>query len=360
MAASEEQEKAGSDQYHASHMGAIFKEGFSFSGYERDLLALNRGDGTFVDISGVSGADSISDGRGALFADLDNDGDLDIFLTTAQREAHFLFRNNVGDRNRFLRVELQGTAAGRDAFGAVVRVQSGGLLQTKIKSGGSGYLSQHDPRLLFGLGDTPRVDRIEVIWPGGSVQTIEGVPAGSVIRVVQGTEGFTTIAERSLQLVDPMARDEMFLAGLGFVEGERFPDLELRTTDGASVSLRSLLRPGRKMLVNLWATWCVPCAEEIPELQRIADSLSKAGVDLVGVSVDLDTVDGVPGYVAAKGVTYPIYTTDEAALEALYPRGEAVVPVTVLLDDRGQVSEIYSGWSEKSAAALNRLVAVNR
>ena len=106
VAAAEEVEDAGNERYHDNHMGAIFGEGFSFSGYERDLLALNLGDGTFLDISGVSGVDSISDGRGSVFADFDNDGDADIFLTTVQGEAHYLFRNNVGSANGFLRVEL--------------------------------------------------------------------------------------------------------------------------------------------------------------------------------------------------------------------------------------------------------------
>jgi hypothetical protein len=109
VAASEQQEQAGSEQYHEDHMGAIFKKGFSFSGYERDLLALNLGGGEFLNISGVSGIDSISDGRGSVFADLDNDGDLDVLLTTAQGEAHYLYRNNVGSRSSYLRVTLEGT-----------------------------------------------------------------------------------------------------------------------------------------------------------------------------------------------------------------------------------------------------------
>ena len=136
VAASEEVERAGSEQYHEDHMGAIFKKGFSFSGYERDLVALNLGQGKFLNISGISGLDSISDGRGSVFADLDNDGDLDILLTTAQGEAHYLFRNNVGSRNRSIRVTLIGPPNGRDAFGAVVRVKSSAGVQTKLKAGG--------------------------------------------------------------------------------------------------------------------------------------------------------------------------------------------------------------------------------
>ena len=98
----------------------IFNKGFSFSGYERDALFLNREGKKFTDISGVSGIDSITDGRAAVFADFDNDGDEDVLLTTIQGPAHLLFRNNVGQDNHWLRIILEGgKETGRDAFGSV-------------------------------------------------------------------------------------------------------------------------------------------------------------------------------------------------------------------------------------------------
>ncbi len=356
VAASERVEPAGSERYHDSHMGAIFKEGFSFSGYERDLLALNRGDGTFLDISGVSGIDSLSDGRGAAFADFDNDGDLDVFLTAAQREAHHLFRNNVGSRNGFLRVSLEGTRAGRDAYGAVVRVKTSAGIQAKLKSGGSGFVSHHDGRLLFGLGADAAAQWVEVVWPGGTSERVEGVAANSSIRLVQGASGFAPVAENRFRLVDPLDPAAARLAGLGFRVGDVFPDLRLRALDGEPRLLGELLRPGRKCLVNLWATWCGPCAEEIPELQRLQADLRRSGVDLVGISVDLETASNVPDYVRARGVEYPIYTTDVSGMEGLFPRGEATVPATALLDHEGRVLQIFSGWSRQSEEALRRLV----
>jgi thiol-disulfide isomerase/thioredoxin len=355
VAASEKTEEAGSLEYHDNHMGAIFKAGFSFSGYERDLVSLNLGDGTFVNISGVTGADHISDGRGSVFADFDNDGDTDIFLTTAQREAHFLFRNNVGNDNAWVRVTLEGADSGRDAYGAVVRVKSSAGTQAKVKSGGHGFLSHGDGRLLFGLGEDASAEWIEIVWPGGARQRIDNVPARSSILVVEGAEGFTPVAERRFDLVDPLTPEQAILAGLGFGKGEVFPDLSLRSSAGESLAITDLIRPGRKTLVNLWATWCVPCAREMPELEKLAPELTRAGIDLVGVSVDLDTVGKVGDYVASRGITYPIYTTDEAAMEALYPRGEATVPLTVLLDDAGRVLHVYSGWSKRSEQAVHAL-----
>jgi peroxiredoxin len=357
VAASEQVEQAGSEQYHDDHMGAIFKKGFSFSGYERDLLSLNLGEGRFLDISGISGVDSISDGRGSVFADFDNDGDHDILLTTVQGEAHHLFRNNVGNQNGFLRIDLEGTRVAKDAFGAVVRVKTSTGVQTKIKSGGSGFLSHHDSRLLFGLGADRTAEWVEIVWPDRSVQRFENIRSGSAIRVVQESKDYTLVAEQRFRLVDPLGEEEVFLAGLGIEAGERFPDLTVRAGSGETKKLHEVLRPDRRTLLNIWATWCVPCAQEMPELQKLYPELDGAGIDLLGVSVDLDTVDNVPEYIRQRRITYPIYTTDEAALETLYPRGEATVPLTLLLDGEGTIVEIHSGWSKRSEQAIHALIS---
>ncbi len=162
---------------------ALLKQGRSFSGYERSRVWLNRRGGRFVDISGVSGADTIADGRAAIFWDFDDDGDTDIFLRAMHGPAHFLFRNEIGNRANWLRVALTGTKSGRDAFGAVVRVKTSAGILTKIKSGGAGFLSQHDPRLLFGLGQDKAVEWIEVTWPSGKKQRLKGAKAGTFVKV---------------------------------------------------------------------------------------------------------------------------------------------------------------------------------
>ena len=131
VAAEEKVEGEDSVEFHKTHMGEIFGDGFSFSGYERDLVKWNDRNGKFVDVSGISGADSISDGRGTVYADFDNDGDLDIFLTAMQHKTHYLFRNNIGQDNNYLRVELAGTESGTDAYGTIVEIRSAGGLQQR-------------------------------------------------------------------------------------------------------------------------------------------------------------------------------------------------------------------------------------
>ena len=356
MAATEEAESAGNAGYQGNHMSKLFQDGFSFSGFERDLLSLNLRGKRFLNISGVSGVDSISDGRGSAFADLDNDGDLDIFLVTMQRDAHFLFRNNVGERNGFIRVSLEGKRSGRDAFGTVVRVKTPAGVLTKIKSGGSGYLSQGDPRLLFGLGDAPRAEWLEVAWPGGAVQRWEDVPAGTSLVAREGASEYATVAERSFALPDPAGAEEVRMAKLTFRIGDRFPDLPLRGLDGETVSLAGLVEKGERTYLNLWATFCVPCRREMPALQKMLPRLREAGVQLVGVSLDGSTAGKVPDFLTEHGIVYPNFLAGTEAIPKIFSGDEVIIPMSFLLDAEGKVLEVLEGWSDGAEEEVLRAV----
>ena len=213
----------------------MFGEGFSFSGYERDPLYLNTGAKKFVDISGVSGIDSITDGRAGVFADFDNDGDLDVFSTVIQGQSHLLFRNNVGQENKYLRVILEGgPKSGRDAFGAVVRVLTSAGTLTKIKDGGSGFISQHDPRLVFGLGGDARAASVEVTWPHGGRESFGAHGAGKTLVLREGSGRAETVEVASARLPDPLTRAETFARGLKVAVGRPMPDFKV-TQDRKSV-----------------------------------------------------------------------------------------------------------------------------
>lgn len=333
----------------------ILEKGFSFSGYERDPLYLNLGGKKFKEISGVSGIDSITDGRAAVFADFDNDGDLDVFLRTIQGRAALLFRNNVGQDNNFLRVTLEGTKSGRDSFGAVVRVKTSAGTLTKIKAGGAGYLSQHDPRLLFGLGKDARAEWIEVTWPSGRIQRFENIPANCSLRLVEGRRELELIKEKRSRLPDPLNREELLLRTLKLRKGEQFPAIEVTTLDGRRALLSSLAPKGSKILLNVWATWCLPCAKEMPELERLQPQLKANNVRVVGLSIDTDGPEVVPRYLQRFGITYPIFLADERAIAQIYVTDEASVPLSILLDEEGKVTEVFGGWSKQSMEKLERL-----
>ncbi len=324
----------------------IFDQGFSFSGYERDGLFLNRDGKKYFDISGASGIDSITDGRAAVFADFDNDGDYDVFLSTIQGSSHLLFRNNVGQDNNWLRVMLEGRESGRDAFSSVVRVKTSAGTLTKIKAGGSGFLSQHDPRLLFGLGQDAAAKSIEVTWPNGKAEAFAAeATAGSTLLLRQGAGKAEVVTLAQTTLPDPPSRAELLAKTLRVKIGERLPTLELHALDGKSVKLSDQVHSGRRAILNLWATWCVPCRREMPELQKLASRLNAGGVDLIGINVDTDATVDVRGYLAKAGVTYPVFQGGATALEGLFLSDEVTVPLSIVVDENGKVVDLVSGWS---------------
>jgi len=333
-------------------------QGFSFSGYERDPLYLNLGGKKFTDISGVSGIDSISDGRAGVFADFDNDGDLDVFSTTIQHQAHLLFRNNIGQDNNFLRIALEGDAkTGLDAFGAVVRVKTSAGTMTKIKSGGSGFISQHDSRLLFGLGKDARAESVEVTWANGEVERFAAdAAAGSTLVLKKGSRKVNSISVGRANLPNPLTKAEIFAQSLKIKIGGPLPDFAVKTLNGAASSIKKQMKVGRQSLINIWATWCVPCAKEMPELEKMRVRLAARSVDLIGINVDTEKGANIKGYVANKRVTYPILIGGVAAIENIYATDELSVPLTILVDDKGIVKELIPGWSAETQRRFSLLV----
>jgi hypothetical protein len=152
-------------------------------------LFRNQGYGNFTEVTEKAGGDLAHPliARGAAFADLDEDGDLDIVVTTNGGPAR-IFENRRRNDNAWIRITLQGTASNRDGLGAEVRVTTQGATQVwSLHSGGS-YLSQSQIDPTFGLGAAQRVDEIVVRWPSGAVQRLSGMLVNQRLRIVEAGE----------------------------------------------------------------------------------------------------------------------------------------------------------------------------
>ena len=123
-------------------------------------------------------------GRGACFGDYDNDGDIDAFIVNLNTPA-VLLQNVGGNKNSWVNLRLVGSTSNHDGVGARIRVVSGDQVQVAHKMSSSGYLSQNDPRLHFGLGTASQADSIEIIWPSGRKQILVNVPAGQFVTVTE-------------------------------------------------------------------------------------------------------------------------------------------------------------------------------
>jgi len=152
----------------------------------RNLLFMSRGNGTFVNYTdrAGSGMQFAFSSRGCAFGDLDNDGDIDGVVTNARERPSIL--DNECDANRhWISLSMIGRLANRDGVGTRVQVMTQALTQTAEVHSGRGYQSHFGSRLHFGLSEHTVVDRIEIRWLGGGVDSFREIPANRRYIVIE-------------------------------------------------------------------------------------------------------------------------------------------------------------------------------
>jgi len=158
-------------------------ENRSLSGYQTKHLWLNDGSGKFIDVAQSVGVADTYDGRAVVFADLWNRGVLDVIVAN-ERGPLLVYKNTVDPANQWIEFSLVGGHSNRSAIGAQVTLFWNGQQQKQEVSGGSGFASQNDRRLHFGLGKNPKIEKAVIRWPSGKTQTI-ATPTADQILVVK-------------------------------------------------------------------------------------------------------------------------------------------------------------------------------
>jgi len=150
-------------------------------------LFLNNGKGVFREVAGEAGAGFVQSkvGRGVACGDFDRDGDTDLLITTNNGPA-YLYRNDQNSGNRSVRFRLVGTKSNRDAIGAEVRIECGGVTQSRLVKSGSSYLSQSELPVTFGVGKRDSIDRAVILWPGGRSEEFKNLATGKAYECVEG------------------------------------------------------------------------------------------------------------------------------------------------------------------------------
>ncbi len=170
------------------HVYAEVEQSAQKASYKQiNSLFHNDGKGKFAEVTRSSGDGFQTSyvGRGAAFADFDNDGNVDVIVAN-NGDPPLLLHSGGGTGNHFVNFKLVGTESNRDAMGARVRIHAGGSSQMREIYGGGSYLSQSDLRANFGLGKATRVETVEVSWPSGQKQTFKDVEADKFYLIEEG------------------------------------------------------------------------------------------------------------------------------------------------------------------------------
>ncbi|MEM7314358.1 MAG: ASPIC/UnbV domain-containing protein, partial [Planctomycetota bacterium] len=273
------------------------EEGRSWSGKEKHCCFLNVPGQAFADVSAVSGLDLPEDGRGVGLTDWDNDGDLDIWISSRSAPQLRFFRNDLrdqstdnGERN-FLALRLVGTRSNRDGVGARVSIISDETRDQKmVKSlrAGEGFLSQRSKWMHFGLGTTRKSLTAQVVWPDGQRQEFRALEVNRHYVLTQG-------AKQPREWSRPQKADgvqaESFVATPASSAAQHLlvarmpmPPVEYASRQNPRSKVLDGLSSPR--LVVLWASWCKPCLDELGEFATNKSRLDKMGLDIRALSVD--------------------------------------------------------------------------
>ena len=155
--------------------------------YKEPLLMFENINGSYKHVSSISGAVFSKDfpARGLSVGDYDNDGDLDVLIIN-NGDAPVLLRNEGGNRNNWVGLNLVATKSNPGAVGAIITWETGGVKYKRLKTAGGSFLASHDPREILGIGAATKIDSIEIKWPSGQVNKLTNPPLKKYLKVIEG------------------------------------------------------------------------------------------------------------------------------------------------------------------------------
>ena len=251
----------------------------SLSGNERNKLFMNNAGKSFSDMSGISGLDNISDGRGFALFDYNRDGRQDIALVNANESLFNLYRNAMKDHGNVVAIRFEGSnnaaspsmsQTNRDGFGATViaEVTNGPTLKREHRCG-EGFAAQNSNTMLIGIGNAKNVSRLTVRWPSSrQVYTLQNVAAGALVTVRESASKPFEVSPylRSLPVPDRQTIDR-----------PRFP---VAATDNVAK------RGSKLRLYTTTATWCEACLRHLPQISAMTKRLAADGIEVVAIPID--------------------------------------------------------------------------
>jgi tetratricopeptide (TPR) repeat protein len=334
----------------------LIRSDASWNGYERNVFYLNNHDGTFSDVSSISGLDFPDDSRSFALADLDHDGRLEVVLKNRNGPQLRILRNAMKDMGNSIAFRLRGKKSNRDAIGAAITVEAEGHRQTKYLQAGSGFLSQHTKEVFFGVGKTQGAVGATIRWPSGLTQTFDHLPVNLRIEIEESSEDFAAkpfaAAPASYARAGDPQPPETLPSSVEtwLIEPLSAPEFSLPDLSGDMRDLRSFR--GGYVLLHFWTMASPACGEQLRLLQKHQSIFASSGLRLLGISVDdPGDVTAIRSFVAKEGISFPILLgTQEVAgvydivFRYLFDRRrDLALPTSLLVNGDGLIVKVYQG-----------------
>ena len=351
----------------------VINRGGTLSGHERNCAFLRIPPNSpeevqapaFATASHVSGFDFADDSRSIAFTDWDRDGDVDVWVMNRTGPRVRFLQNSQTTSNGFLNMQLIGTRSNRDAIGTRVTVTTRSGSATKVLRAGEGFLSQSAKELHFGLGPSrPEPVSVSIHWPSGEMQRFNRLQPNRTYSVREGSTSAVELPLRPNSVPDdpktPASSVTSRAKPMAIMLASRIPvpRLPYKHPDGPR---EVEIGKGRAILVNLWASWCLPCQQELNDLDTHGQTLSELGLDIVALSVDaLPTTNADPSdlqanvkaadeKIASRAWSFSMGMATEDLVgrfqyleDNLFAQKRNIaMPTSYLIDQKGRLAAIY-------------------
>jgi len=334
----------------------LIRSDSSWNAYERNVMFANNRDGTFSEVSGVTGLDFLEDSRSFALADIDHDGRLEVILKSRNAPQLRILHNAMKHLGDSIAFRLRGHRSNRDAIGAAITVDAGALRQTKYLQAGSGFLAQHSKEVFFGLGKPEATLKATIRWPSGLTQQFESLPANHRIEIEEGNHLFVArafaLAPKSYAQAEPPPTLESLPTQVEtwLIAPLKAPEFSLPDLAGNARELHQFR--DSFVLLNFWATTAPLCRDQLRQLHQHRSAFTAGHLEIVAVNID-DATNMAAARSMATGerLSFPVvFATEELAgiYNIIYRylfdrRRDLAIPTSLLLDKDGMIVKIYQG-----------------
>jgi hypothetical protein len=335
----------------------MLSTGASWSGHERNHLFLGRpGEGRFVRVSGISGLDDEGDSMAAALLDFDRDGWMDVALGNISKPRFRLLHNDMKNRvqageNGFVALRFVGgnsrsqAAPGwsaRDAIGASVEVDlDNGRRIFREYSREGGFKSQNTGTLLIGIGTSPRVKSMHVLWPSGREQTVGDIEAGMLVTMYENPEQSPS-REAAVR--------------------EAYSPSEAVAAEPTTLRIAGVHGKEGLTVYTTMSTFCAVCAKSQPDLRALRSAFGDGELTLVGIPVaTIDTEKKLKDYVRKKKPAYAVQIglpndvtqrVRDTVASILHGEGETT-PASIVTNSSGRIVAVR--WGVPTLSELKQL-----